>query len=114
MEYPMVHRSSIVVVAQKSRGHASPYTTSLIMSAKGGIATALRPYFGCLRGTSRLLSNYIDQHHDDVMASYQRICARQKGYPYTPDVAAKIAASLQRAQTRLAAIKSSRLGEQKE
>ena len=23
--------------------------------------------------------NYIDQHHDDVMASYQRICARQKG-----------------------------------
>jgi uncharacterized protein (DUF433 family) len=34
--------------------------------------------------------DYIDQHHDDVMASYQRICARQQEYPYTPDVAAKM------------------------
>ena len=56
--------------------------------------------------------DYIDQHHDDVMISYQRICARQKEYPYAPDVAAKIAASRQQAQTRLAAIKSSRLGAQ--
>src|SRR4029453_17527627 len=58
--------------------------------------------------------HYLDQHHDDVMASYQRICARQQEYPYTPDVAAKITASRQRAQTRLAAIKASRLGEQEE
>jgi uncharacterized protein (DUF433 family) len=60
--------------------------------------------------------DYIDQHYDDVMASYQRICARQQEYPYTPDVAAKIAVSRQRAQTRLAAIKAkaSRLGEPEE
>ena len=58
--------------------------------------------------------DYIDQHHDAVMASYQRLCARQQEYPYTPDVAAQIAASRQRAQTRLAAIKASRLGEQEE
>ena len=57
---------------------------------------------------------YIDQHHDEVMASYQRIGARQQEYPYTPDVAAKIAESRQRAHTRLAAIKSSRLGEPEE
>ena len=57
---------------------------------------------------------YIDQHHDEVMASYQRIGARQQEYPYTTDVAAKIAASRQRAHTRLAAIKSSRLGEPEE
>lgn len=58
--------------------------------------------------------DYIDQHHDDVMASYQRIGARQKEYPYAPDVAAQIAASRQRGQARLAAIQSSRLGEQEE
>ena len=58
--------------------------------------------------------DYIDQHHDDVMASYQRICARQKEYVYAPDVAAKIAASRHRAHTRLAAIKSSGIGEQEE
>ncbi len=57
---------------------------------------------------------YIDQHHDEVMASYHRIGARQQEYPYTPDVAVKIAASRQRAHTRLAAIKSSRLGEPEE
>jgi uncharacterized protein (DUF433 family) len=52
--------------------------------------------------------DYIDQHHDDVIASYQRIRARQQEYQYASDVAAKIAASRQRAQTRLAAITSSR------
>jgi uncharacterized protein (DUF433 family) len=57
---------------------------------------------------------YIDQHHDEVMASYHRLRARQQEYPYTPDVAAKIAASRQRAHTRLAAIQSSRLGEPEE
>jgi uncharacterized protein (DUF433 family) len=57
---------------------------------------------------------YIDRHHDAVMASYQRIRARQQEYPYAPDVAAKIAASRQRAHTRLAAIQSSRLGEPEE
>lgn len=52
--------------------------------------------------------DYIDQHHDDVIASYQRICARQKDYQYVPDVAAEIATSRQRAQARLAAITASR------
>jgi uncharacterized protein (DUF433 family) len=58
--------------------------------------------------------DYIEQHHDDVFASYQRIRARQKDYLYAPDVAAKIAASRQRAQARLAAITSSRAAEQEE
>jgi uncharacterized protein (DUF433 family) len=58
--------------------------------------------------------DYIDQHQDAVLASYQRIRARPQEYPYTPDVAAKIAASRQRAQTRLAAIQSSRSGKQEE
>ena len=52
--------------------------------------------------------DYIDQHHDDVMTSYQRICARQKENPHAPDVAAKIAASRHQAQTRLAAISTLR------
>jgi uncharacterized protein (DUF433 family) len=58
--------------------------------------------------------DYIDQHHDAVMANYQGIRTRQQEYPYTSDVAEKIAASRQRAHTRLAAIKSSRLGEPEE
>jgi uncharacterized protein (DUF433 family) len=53
----------------------------------------------------------IEQHHDEVMASYQRIRACQQEYPYAPDVAAKIAASRQRAHTRLAVIQLSCLGE---
>jgi uncharacterized protein (DUF433 family) len=58
--------------------------------------------------------DYIDQHQDEVTANYQTMRARQKNYPYTPDIAAKIAVSRQRAQARLAALKSSRLGEQEE
>ena len=58
--------------------------------------------------------DYIDQHHDDVSASYQRIRARQMEYEYAPDVAAKIAASRQRAQARWAAITASRSAEQEE
>ena len=58
--------------------------------------------------------DYIDQHQDEVTANYQSIRARQKNYPYAPDIAAKIAVSRQRAQARLAALKSSRLGEQEE
>jgi len=58
--------------------------------------------------------DYIKQHQDAVTASYQSIRDRLKDYPYDPDVAAKIAASRQRAQARLATIQSSRLGEQEE
>jgi uncharacterized protein (DUF433 family) len=58
--------------------------------------------------------DYIDQHHDEVMASYQRIRVRQHGYSYTTDISANIAESRQRAHTRLAAIKSSRLEELEE
>src|SRR4030095_8116108 len=58
--------------------------------------------------------DYIDQHHDDVLTSYQHIRARQKDYQYAPDVTAQIAASRQRAQARLAAITSSRSAEQEE
>jgi uncharacterized protein (DUF433 family) len=58
--------------------------------------------------------DYIEQHHDDVIASYHRIRARQKEYQYAPDVAAKIAASRQRAQARLATITSSRLEKEKQ
>src|SRR5882724_3001994 len=58
--------------------------------------------------------DYIDQHHDEVTATYQRIRARQKHYQYAPDVEAKIAASRQRAQARLAVMKSSHVGEPEE
>jgi uncharacterized protein (DUF433 family) len=51
--------------------------------------------------------DYIDQHHDEVITTYQRICARQTQYPYVPEVEAKIAASRQRAQAWLAPLKSS-------
>jgi uncharacterized protein (DUF433 family) len=47
--------------------------------------------------------DYITQHQDDVAAQYQRIRDRQRHYQYPPDVAAKISASQQRAQARLAA-----------
>ena len=55
--------------------------------------------------------DYIQQHQDEVTANYQRILERQRDYPYPPDVAAKITASRQRAQARLAAIQVSRSGE---
>jgi hypothetical protein len=58
--------------------------------------------------------DYIDQHQDEVTASYQSMRARQKDYQYAPDIATKIAMSRQRAQARLVALKSSRLGEQEE
>jgi len=58
--------------------------------------------------------DYIDQHQDEVTANYQTMRTRQKNYSYTPDIAAKIAVSRQRAQSRLAALQSSRLGEQEE
>ena len=58
--------------------------------------------------------DYIDQHYDEVTATYQRICARQKHYPYAPEVEAKIATSRQHAQARLAALKSLHLEEHEE
>jgi uncharacterized protein (DUF433 family) len=58
--------------------------------------------------------DYIDQHQDEVTANYQSMRARQQNYPYAPDIATKIAVSRQRAQARLAALQSSRVGEQEE
>jgi uncharacterized protein (DUF433 family) len=52
--------------------------------------------------------DYIHQHQDEVTANYQSILDRQKHYQYPPEVAAKIAASQQRARARLAALKSAR------
>ncbi len=52
--------------------------------------------------------DYIAQHQDDVTAQYQRIRDRQQHYPYPPEVAAKITASQQRAQGRLAARQTAR------
>jgi uncharacterized protein (DUF433 family) len=57
--------------------------------------------------------DYIDQHHDEVITTSQRIRARQKLYSYAPEVEAKIAASRQHAQARLAALKASHLEENK-
>ncbi len=45
--------------------------------------------------------DYIEQHREDVTAAYKSIIERQKTYKYPAEVAAKIAASQQRAQTRL-------------
>jgi len=46
--------------------------------------------------------DYIAAHQDEVTATYHNICTRHERYPYPPEVKAKIAASHQRAQTRLA------------
>jgi len=55
--------------------------------------------------------DYIEQHQEEVAIHYQTILNRQTQYQYPPEVAAKIAASRQRAQARLAATKSARPGE---
>lgn len=58
--------------------------------------------------------DYIDAHRDAVTSAYQRICTRPKRYQYAPEVEAKIAASRQRAQARLSALKASGMEEQEE
>jgi len=55
--------------------------------------------------------DYIQQHQEAVTANYQRIRDRQGNYQYPPEVEAKIAASRQRAQARLAAMKVAHVGE---
>jgi uncharacterized protein (DUF433 family) len=55
--------------------------------------------------------DYIEQHQEEVAIHYQTILNRQTQYQYSPEVAAKIAASRQRAQARLVATKSARPGE---
>jgi len=56
--------------------------------------------------------DYIEQHQEKVAITYQKILDRPRNYQYPPEVKAKIAAIQQRAQTRLAAMKSSRPVEQ--
>lgn len=56
--------------------------------------------------------DYIQQHQEEVPANYERILDRQRNYSYPPDVEAKIAASRERAQARLTAMKSSQPGEE--
>jgi len=56
--------------------------------------------------------DYIAQHQEDVARNYQQILNRQRHYQYPPEVQAKIAASQQRAQARLADMRSSRPVEQ--
>lgn len=58
--------------------------------------------------------DYIALHQDEVTATYHKIRTRPERYQYAPEVAAKIAASRQRAQTRLSALKASEVGEQEE
>lgn len=55
--------------------------------------------------------DYIQQHQDAINTTYQSILDRQKHYQYSLEVEAKIAASRQRAQARLAAMRSARSGE---
>ena len=50
--------------------------------------------------------DYIQQHEEEVTASYKRILERQRHSSYPPDVEAKINASRERVKTRLAAMKS--------
>ena len=56
--------------------------------------------------------DYIAQHQEDIAINYQKTRDRQRHYQYSPEVKAKITASQQRAQARLAAMKSSRPVEQ--
>ena len=109
-----MQKSSIVVVARKSREHASQCTTSETMQRQGWHRDRIAALFRLSSRDIQAALDYIDQHQDEVTANYQTMRARQKNYPYTPDIAAKIAVSRQRAQARLAALKSSRLGEQEE
>jgi uncharacterized protein (DUF433 family) len=51
--------------------------------------------------------DYIQQHQDTVTTHYQCIRERQQHYQYAPEVAAKIAASRQRARARLTAMHAS-------
>jgi uncharacterized protein (DUF433 family) len=51
--------------------------------------------------------DYIAAHQEEVTATYHNIRTRHERYPYPPEVKAKIAASRQRAQTRLATLKAS-------
>src|SRR4029453_14692064 len=54
--------------------------------------------------------DYIEQHQEEVATRYQALLDRQTQYQYPPEVPAKIAASRQRAQARLAATKAARPG----
>ena len=56
--------------------------------------------------------DYIQRYRDEVTAHYQSIRDRHRTYQYPPEVAAKIAASRERARARLAARQSSCLREQ--
>ena len=58
--------------------------------------------------------NYIAMHQEEVAAAYHTIRTRHERYQYTPEVEAKIAASRQRAQARLSALKASEMGKQEE
>jgi uncharacterized protein (DUF433 family) len=58
--------------------------------------------------------DYIHQHQEEVTDHYRRILERQQQYQYPPAIAAKIAASRQSAQARLAATTAPRSREHTE
>jgi uncharacterized protein (DUF433 family) len=49
---------------------------------------------------------YIQQHHDEVMADYQRILDRHRNYEYPPEVKEKLRRSSKKFQARLAELRA--------
>ncbi len=49
---------------------------------------------------------YIEQHHDEVMADYQKIVDRHRNYEYPPEVKDKLRRSREKFQARLAELRA--------
>ena len=108
-----MQKSSIVVVARKSGNTRITVCSVLDYARQGWHRDRIAALFRLSSRDIQAALDYIDQHQDEVTANYQTMRTRQKNYPYTPDIAAKIAVSRQRAQARLAALKSSCLESKK-
>jgi uncharacterized protein (DUF433 family) len=55
--------------------------------------------------------DYIEEHKSEVMADYERILERHRGYQYPPEVQAKIDESRRRARKRIEEIRGRRTDE---
>jgi len=51
---------------------------------------------------------YIEQHHDEVMADYQRIVERHRSYEYPPEVKVRLRQNREKFQARLAEVRATK------
>jgi uncharacterized protein (DUF433 family) len=54
---------------------------------------------------------YIEQHHDEVMAEYQKILDRHRKYEYPPDVKDRLRRNRDKFQARLAEVRANKTTE---